>query len=84
MLSLMSSEDNDVRARAARLMEEDNECTFPEIMDDLEHFEQLKKDLSTRSKSKYEINQVHKRPSQNHQKRSDQEAPSTSYQDAPV
>ena len=50
MLSLMDSDDDDVRARAARLMEEDNEYSFPEIIDDLEHFEQLRKDLAPRRK----------------------------------
>lgn len=60
MLSLISSDDNDVQARAARLMEEDQGYTFPEIMDDLEHFEQLKKDLT---KGRNEVNQVKQKTS---------------------
>ena len=61
MLSLMTSDDNDIRARAARLMEEGNEYTFPEIMDDLEHFEQLKRDLIPSSRNRFEVNQVNEK-----------------------
>ncbi|XP_018496504.1 uncharacterized protein LOC108864782 [Galendromus occidentalis] len=56
MLSLMNSEDNDIRARAARLMEEDIDYFFPEVMDDLENFEQLKNDLAPSTTKRFEIN----------------------------
>lgn len=44
-------------------MEEDDEdYTPPKIMDDLEHFEQLKKDLAPASKHRFEINAVNNEP----------------------
>ena len=58
MLSLMSSEDNVVRARAARLMEEDDEYSFPKIMEDLDRFEQLRKDLAPAPKTRSNIKKV--------------------------
>lgn len=58
MLSLMDSDDNDVRARAARLMEEDDEYSFPEIIDDLEHFEQLRRDLTPAPKARSDVSKV--------------------------
>jgi hypothetical protein len=80
MLSLMNAEDNDIRARAARLMEEDNDFTFPEITDDLEHFEQLKKDLTSTSRNRYEINQVRQNTTQVQHSKKNRQGDSTSFE----
>ena len=73
MLSLQGHPDIDTRARAARLLEEDRELTFSQIMDDLDHFESVKKDLY--SSERKHINEVQDLTSKqpNHQ-RNPQEA----------
>ncbi|XP_018493735.1 uncharacterized protein K02A2.6-like [Galendromus occidentalis] len=45
MLSLQSHDDSDTRTRAARLLEQDRNLSFSQIMDDLDHFESIKRDL---------------------------------------
>lgn len=57
MLSLQSHDDSDTRTRAARLLEQDRDLSFSQIMDDLDHFESIKRDLCPANK-KY-INRVH-------------------------
>ncbi|XP_003737698.1 uncharacterized protein K02A2.6-like [Galendromus occidentalis] len=79
MLSPMNPEDNDIRARAARLMEEnEDEYSFPEIIDDVEHFEQLKKDLNPTAKSRFEINKIQKKSPRENAPPKDEQQPSTS------